>query len=71
MFGTWSGIPDRSIFTYTNGKVPVKPVSTATQYRWNGEEDRLKDKTVGPTGKEKRGEPAPVARTIKLSNFFY
>ena len=71
MFGSWTGIPDRSTFTYSKGKVPVKPVSVADRYKWDGNEDRLKAETVGPTGNEKRTEPGPVVRRLKLSDFFF
>jgi hypothetical protein len=70
MFGTWTGIPDRMTFTYSKQRVPVKPVSVKDRYRFNGNEDRLKGETVGPTGTERRGDPPPVVRHVKLSDFF-
>ena len=69
--GSWTGIPDRSIFTYTKNRVPIKAVSVADRYRFDGDEDRLKASTVGPTGNEKRTEPGPEVRTVKLSDFFF
>jgi len=71
MFGTWTGIPDRSTFTYTKNKAPLKPMSVNSKYRFDGDQDRLKAKTVGPTGNQKRSEPGPEVRTIKLSDFFF
>ena len=64
-------MPDRTVFTYTKQRVPIKPVSVAERYRFSGDEARLKGETVGPTGNEKRTEPGPVVRRVQTSQFFF
>ena len=71
MFGSWTGIPDRTVFTYTKQRAPVKPQSVTDRYRFSGDEDRLKAETVGPTGNEKRTEPGPTVRRVRMSDFFF
>jgi hypothetical protein len=70
MFGTWSGIPDRTTFTYSKQRIVQKPESVAARYRFDGDEKRLKAETVGPTGNERRGDPGVVQRNLKLGVFF-
>ena len=72
MFGTWTGIPDRTTFTYTTAKQPVHAQSLASRLKWDGDEDRLKMETVGPTGtrrdpktKKKRKRKAPKRKRKK------
>ena len=68
MFGSWTGIPDRTTFTYTTAKQPVRAQSLAQQLKWDGDEDRLKMETVGPTGNKRRSDPDKAGPTRKKRN---
>ena len=65
MFGSWTGIPDRTTFTYATAKQPIRAQSLANKLKWDGDEDRLKMETVGPTGNKKRSNPDKAAPAKK------